>query len=325
MDFRLSSDQAALRDSARTLFARESPPALVRARYADPDATADVLWKHVADSGWTALTVPEAYGGLGLSVIELSLVLEEAGRVLAPAPLWESAGLAVPLLREAGSEAQQAEWLPRLATGEITATALLPGGPFAPEAQVVDVVVVGAGDRVEVMERPAVETLASLDPTRTLCRLAAAPVAGGAVERALEEATVALCAEMVGVARWLLDTTVAYAKEREQFGVPIGSFQAIKHKLADMLLDVERASAATYYAAMCVAADDADRTRAASVAKAACGDAVRRAAKDGIQIHGGIGYTWEHDLHLYIRRAYADEALLGTSADHHDRLAELVL
>jgi alkylation response protein AidB-like acyl-CoA dehydrogenase len=129
---------------------------------------------------------------------------------------------------------------------------------------------------------------------------------------------------MVGTARRLFDMALAYAKERVQFDVPIGSFQAIQHKLAEMALDLERATSAVAYAAMAVDAKDADRHRAAHVAKAAAGAAVTRAAKDGIQIHGGIGYTWEHDLHLFIRHAYGSEAWMGTSAWHHDRLADLL-
>jgi alkylation response protein AidB-like acyl-CoA dehydrogenase len=145
------------------------------------------------------------------------------------------------------------------------------------------------------------------------------------LEATLERATVALSAEMIGTARRLFEMTLAYAKERVQFDVPIGSFQAIQHKLADMALDLERATSAVSYAAMTIDAKDADRHRATHVAKAAAGAAVKRAAKDGIQIHGGIGYTWEHDLHLFIRRAYASEHWLGTSDWHHDRLAELLI
>src|SRR5262249_23723611 len=145
-----------------------------------------------------------------------------------------------------------------------------------------------------------------------------------AFESVLERGTIALAAEMVGTARRLFDMTLAYAKERVQFDVPIGSFQALQHKLADMALDLERATSAVAYSAMAVDAKDADRHRAAHVAKAAAGAAATRAAKDGIQIHGGIGYTWEHDLHLFIRHAYGSEAWMGTGAWHPDRLAALV-
>jgi alkylation response protein AidB-like acyl-CoA dehydrogenase len=130
---------------------------------------------------------------------------------------------------------------------------------------------------------------------------------------------------MVGVAHRIFDMSLQYAKERKQFDVPIGSFQAIQHKLAEMSLALERSTAAVYYAAMTVDAEDADRTRACHVAKAAAGEATRRILKDGAQIHGGIGYTWEHDLHLYLRRATADETLFGSTGWHHDQIAYLVI
>ncbi|MEY2449198.1 MAG: hypothetical protein QOH79_2674, partial [Acidimicrobiaceae bacterium] len=181
---------------------------------------------------------------------------------------------------------------------------------------------------VTVVAPTMVRQIGSVDWSRRIFEVDVPP--GGTsttadVEAWLERATVALAAELVGTARWLLHTTIEYAKQRVQFDVPIGSFQAIQHKLANMSLAVERAVSATYYAAMAIDADDPDRHRAAHVAKAAAGRAATLCAKDGIQIHGGIGYTWEHDLHLYIRRAYGSEHLLGTSGWHHDRLAALLL
>ena len=133
-----------------------------------------------------------------------------------------------------------------------------------------------------------------------------------ALRRALEESTVALALEMVGTAQTIFDITLEYAKQREQFGVPIGSFQAIKHKFADMMIALERARSLGYFAALTIAEDDPRRTSATSVAKAAAGDCQRLLAKEGIQIHGGIGYTWEHDMHLYVRRIKSGEPLFGT-------------
>jgi len=134
-----------------------------------------------------------------------------------------------------------------------------------------------------------------------------------------------MAAEMVGTSRRIFEMALTYAKERKQFDVPIGSFQAIQHKLADMSLALERATAAVHYAAMTIDGDDPERARAAHVAKASAGEAARRILKDGIQIHGGIGYTWEHDLHLFLRRATADEYLFGTTGWHLDRLADLLI
>ena len=202
---------------------------------------------------------------------------------------------------------------------------------FVLEADRVDRVAVrGAGGISTTSALPA-RRVGSLDSTRRLFEVEVDELVLGQVvheerlEWWLERATVALAAELLGTARTLLERSIQYAKERVQFDQPIGSFQAIQHKLADMALAVERGWSAVYYAAMCVDADHPARRRAVHVAKAAAGAAATRAAKDGIQIHGGIGYTWEHDLHLFIRRAYASEHLLGTQSWHHDRLAALLL
>jgi Acyl-CoA dehydrogenase, C-terminal domain len=203
---------------------------------------------------------------------------------------------------------------------------------FVLEADRVDHVLVVFGDG-KVGKRPGSgighRSVGSIDSTRRIFEVELAGVAASSepvdVERWLQRATVALAAEMLGTARWMLAAALEYAKQRVQFDVPIGSFQAIQHKLADCSLDLERARSAVYYAAMCVDADDPERHRAAHVAKAAAGRAATHCAKDGMQIHGGIGYTWEHDLHLYIRRAYASEHLLGTAGWHHDRIADLIL
>ena len=145
--------------------------------------------------------------------------------------------------------------------------------------------------------------------------------AAPALRRAIEEATVCLALEMVGTAQSIFDITLEYAKHREQFGVPIGSFQATKHKFADMMIALERARSLGYFAALTIAEDDSRRTSATSVAKAAAGDCQRLIAKEGIQIHGGIGYTWEHDMHLYVRRAKSDSLLIGSPGEHRERIA----
>jgi alkylation response protein AidB-like acyl-CoA dehydrogenase len=204
---------------------------------------------------------------------------------------------------------------------------------FVAEADRVDwVAVIGTGPEVQLLARDAVSVrrVQTVDFSRRLFEVEVVgsgethAVDPDAVDAVLARATVALAAELVGTARHMANMTVAYAKERRQFGVPIGSFQAIQHKLADMSLAVERAQSAVQYAAMALDAGDPDRHRAVHTAKAAAGGAATRAAKDGVQIHGGIGFTWEHDLHLYLRRAYGSEYWMGSAAWHHDRLAELL-
>jgi alkylation response protein AidB-like acyl-CoA dehydrogenase len=183
-----------------------------------------------------------------------------------------------------------------------------------------------------------VEAVEPLDPTRSLATLTLegvrvdtarvlgepGPVTVAAIRRAVELAVTALAVESVGTAQAIFDVTLAYAKEREQFGVPIGSFQAIKHKFADMLITLERARATSYFAALTIAEDDDRRALAASMAKAAAGDCAALLAKEGIQIHGGIGYTWEHDMHLYVRRVNSNALLLGSAAQHRARVADLI-
>jgi alkylation response protein AidB-like acyl-CoA dehydrogenase len=345
VDFRLSPDQAALRDAARTLLQREVDSQLIRERYADASARAEPLWHHVAGAGWTALAVPESAGGLGLGAVELALLCEESGRALAPVPLWETACLAAPLLGAEPTAATErllagarATAIPTIAAagvdgrGRVSARADL-----VPEAHVADLLLLPTEAGVYAVDRAQATVRAHdcLDPTRVLCEVVVDDVPAERVGPAVDSlavATVGLAAQTLGTARRLLDATVAYVSVREQFGVPVGSFQAVQHKLADVLVGLERAWAATYYAAMCLDSDarqaadpvGIDTGRAVCVAKAATGDASRLAAREAVQCHGGIGYTWEHDLHLGVRRIYADEPLLGGSAAQRERLAELL-
>jgi alkylation response protein AidB-like acyl-CoA dehydrogenase len=328
MDFTITEDQELLRSSARQLMAGECPTSLVRAHMSDPQA-ADQLREHLR--GWMGI----ASGPL----VDLCLVLEETGAALAPGPFFPTAALFAPLL-----VALDHDLLPRVLEGEVTGTVAMAGTDgtwapnddstktFVPEADRIDhVAVVRAGPSVVVTSRLPARHTATVDTSRRLAEVDTAGAGEGVsvspetIQDVLERGYVALAAEMLGTARWLLEATLAYASSREQFGRPIGAFQAIQHKLANMALAFERAWSAVYYAAMAIDSGDPDRHRAAHVAKAAAGAAATLAAKDGIQVHGGIGYTWEHDLHLFIRRAYASEHLLGTSGWHHDRLGELLV
>jgi alkylation response protein AidB-like acyl-CoA dehydrogenase len=328
MDFTITEDQELLRSSARQLMVGECPTSLVRAHMSDPQAS-DQLWGHLR--AWM--------GVAGGPLVDLCLVLEETGAALAPGPFFPTAALFAPLLG-----ALDHDLLPRVLEGDVTGTVALAGAngiwvpnddptkTFVPEADRVDhIAVVGAGPSVVVTGRLPARYVATVDTSRRLAEVDTAGTDSGVavspetIQDVLERAYVALAAEMLGTARWLLEATLAYAKTREQFGRPIGAFQAIQHKLANMALACERAWSAVYYAAMAIDSGDPDRHRAAHVAKAAAGAAAKLAAKDGIQVHGGIGYTWEHDLQLFIRRAYASEHLLGTSGWHHDRLGELLV
>lgn len=331
MDFALTDDQVLLRDTARSMLAKECPPALVRAHIDDP-AAADPLWAHLR--GFAAL-------GAG-PCTDLCLFMDEAGYVAAPGVLFPTTALFAPLLATIGHDL-----LPAVVAGEATGSVAVAGADgvwapndepvktFVPEADRVDwIAVVDAGATVRVVDAADLPTrqVRTIDFSRRFFEVDTAGARGPTIaldaatyDTLLARATATLAAEMVGTSRRLLDMTVAYAKERYQFDVPIGSFQAIQHRLAEASLAVERAIAAAFYAAMTVDADDSERDRAVHVAKAAAGNAATRMAKDSIQVHGGIGYTWEHDLHLFLRRAVGSEHWLGTKEWHHDRLADLLL
>ncbi len=375
MELEFTADQDELRDSVRTVLAKESPISLTRS-IVEGDGDATRLWSTMVELGWPALTVPEAHGGIGLGPIEAVILAEELGRVVAPGPLLCTVTQFVPVVHTLGSPEQHRRFLGAVAAGDVRATVALadehgsfdldhvsarataaPGGGvrlsgtkrFVMEGDAVDetaVVVrfddgaggVAGGDLGVVVVPAAAGTRQRIDTLDRSRRLATIVLDGITVDadrvlpgrdqialaRALDEATVALALEMVGTAQSIFDVTLEYAKARQQFGVPIGSFQAVKHKFADMAIALERARATAYFAALTLAEHDARAAKATSVAKVAAGDCQRLLAQEGIQLHGGIGYTWEHDMHLYVKRVKEGEPLFGTSAWHRARIARLL-
>lgn len=372
MDFDLEEEQQELRSSVRTVLGQECPLALARSMY-EGGGLPEQPWKSAAELGWTALTTPEEFGGIGLGPVELGLVAEEHGRCLAPGPYLATVSQLIPSLLEGGDDAVKRPLLEAAAAGELTGSLALSGeagGVFAvdgelrarrdgddwvlegrrhyvwdcghPGAPAADWIVAVAstedGDGVGIFLVPGdrVETtrITGLDPSRPLARLDFEALrvpsemtlgtpgkCAEVLERITSRAVTALAFEMVGCCQALFDTTLEYARNREQFGRPIGSFQAIQHKFADMFIDIEKARSTAYYAAMTLAEDEASGPLAASMAKASVGECQRRICKEGIQIHGGLGYTWEQDVHLYVKRLKTGEALLGTTADHREHIA----
>jgi alkylation response protein AidB-like acyl-CoA dehydrogenase len=377
MDFAFSEQQDILRASARQLLERECPPDMVRRLSDDPQGYAPDLWQKMAELGWMGLVLPETYGGSGLSFVDLTILMEEMGRVLLPAPFFSSVALGALTLLEAGSEEQRQQMLPRLARGETkVCVALLeadgrydPRGIglrasirgnratlngtklFVADAHVADYVICVARTRrgrnpesgislfVLDMKSPGImcSPLVSMDQTRRLCEVSFTRVGvsldsllGGRdsawpiLQRALDKATVALCAEMVGGAEKAMEMCIDYAKTRVQFGRQIGGFQAVKHKIADMKVWVENAKSVVYYAAWAVDSDAPEASRAASMAKAYCSEMYTQVTADGVQVHGGIGFTWDHNMHLFLKRAKSSEVLLGNATWHRERTAALI-
>ncbi|MGF2946760.1 acyl-CoA dehydrogenase family protein [Mycobacterium sp. Lab-001] len=356
-DLLYSDTEEALRDSVRQLFADRCPPESVARAY-DPDSPDfAALWRTLAaDLGVAGLLVPESLGGAGASAREAAVVMEEIGRAVAPVPYLSSAVLATVALLRAGDT----DTVPALARGELTAALAVPLST-APGDVVTGVSagadgltgsvssVAGAGDAdvlvVPVAGREGLELhtvardasgvevspLVALDMTRPLADVhfsgaASTPIgpADGAVGEALRTAAALLASEQLGVAQWCFDTTLAYAKQRKQFGRAIGSYQAIKHRLADLWFEVGSAAAAARYAADTCARGDDDADIAAAIGQAYCSGIAVHAAEECIQLHGGIGMTWEYPAHLYLKRAKSDQLALGTAYRHRTRLAALV-
>jgi alkylation response protein AidB-like acyl-CoA dehydrogenase len=371
MDFDLTKAQKLLQQSARDFFARECKPERVRDMMATDTAYDDGLWRAMADQGWTGLIIPEDFGGLGLSLVDLIAVSEEMGHACLPGPflstLWAAA-----LINLAGAEGQRKQYLEPIAAGDMKATvALLEDGAdwnpeavglraekagkefrlrgrkeFVTDAEIADLIICVARGNEGLVLAPVekgakgmkIAATPGVDATRKLYSVefedVVAPEADAlafntrtldAVESATATAVVALSAEMVGGMRWTLETAVEYAKTRQQFGKAIGVYQAVQHQLADMFLMTEGARSAVYYAAWAVSENDPSAKLAVSIAKAYCSDAAREVGNRGAQAHGGIGFTWEHNLQLYYKRAKASEAMFGDANYHREEIARKVV
>jgi alkylation response protein AidB-like acyl-CoA dehydrogenase len=343
MDFDLSDDQQALRDAALDLLAKRCPVERVRevmdaggAGGFDPE-----LWAAMADQGWLGVVTPEHRGGLGLGMVEAAILLEQTGAHLAPVPLAPHllAVLATQHLDDHPDGLGEA-----LATGGRIGTAARTSltrnadGTVSGRTEPVvfgataSVLVVPAGDELVAVDLAGVPRSPepAMDRTRELAwiELAAAPATtlGDAAARDahLNRGALAYAADMLGCAEAVMGLAVDYAKQRHQFGRPIGSFQAVKHRCADMLVDVEGMRSAVYYAAWALGAGDPEASVAASTAKIWCSDAGLRVAESALQVFGGLGFTWDCDVHLYLKRAQLDQLTFGDATWHRARLMQLL-
>ncbi len=372
MNFGFTEEQELLRAEVRKFLDEHAPLEQVRKWMETPEGFSRELWKQIAELGWPGLLVPEPHGGAGLGFVDLTVVLEETGRTLLPSPLLATT-LAAATIRDAGSSAQQARWLPSLADGSAIGTVAVleaqghldPAGillrgtrqgdawllagekHFVLDAGAADLFVVAfrSGNAPEALGLAVIEcqtqgvrvrTTSNLDATRRLgtLRLDAVRVptdrvlgepgaAAPALARLLDRGAAAVTAEMIGAAEGALALTVTYAKQREQFGSPIGRFQGVKHPLAEMYVDVESFKSLLYYAAWALDESPEEVPRAVSLAKAYASEAFARIGLDTVQLHGGIGYTWEYDAQLYLKRSKWARPAFGDAAYHYDRVARL--
>jgi len=378
MDIKLNEDQIEIARQARRFCENESPMDYIRDMFEDERGFKDDIWTKMVEIGWTAMCIPEAYGGLEMELLDLAVVLEEMGRAVIPGPFFSTVLLAAEAIKEAGSDTQKEQYLAGIATGDIRGTLALhePDGGgdlghiqmdantdgdgytlngtklFVPDAHVADFLVCAA--RTEEGNDPtqgvslflvdlkaagvSVSLLPTMDGTRKLCAvefkgtkvsqegILGEPNKGWAsLKRVLQRAQVGLCAESVGGAQRTMEMATEYAKIRIQFDQPIGAFQAIKHRCAQMFVEVESARSILYYAAWAQDHEDPKEAEiAASVAKSHCSEVYRNTSASCLQVLGGTGFSWEHDIHLYIKRAKANEVALGDPVYHREQIAQLI-
>jgi alkylation response protein AidB-like acyl-CoA dehydrogenase len=315
MDFDLTDDQKEIKRVAKELLAARSSFAKVReaAEAGEYDAA---LWRELCELGWPGIAVAEEHGGQGLGAVELAVLLEELGYACAATPFLSTA-VAAAVIQSAGTPEQQERWLPELASGESTAAIgtadLVADGVGAAVAVLID------GSDAVLIEAPQAEALRTIDSTRRYATVSGDGEPLGANATARIHAAIA--AEVVGVCQRGLDMTLEYVKDRKQFGVPVGSFQAVSHRCAQMLLQTESARSTAYYAAWAADADPDRLPEGSALAAAAAADGGRDVTASAIQAHGGIGFTWEADVHWLYKRAQLDTAMLGGSRRHREALA----
>ena len=316
MDFDLTDDQKEIKRVAKELLAARSSFAKVReaAEAAEYDGA---LWQELRELGWPGIAVAEEHGGQGLGAVELAVLLEELGYACAATP-YLSTAVAAAVIQSAGTPEQQARWLPELASGESTAAIgtadLMADGVGAAVAVVID------GTR-RVPDRVAQRRGAHHDRLDTTLRDRQPATASRSGPHAAARIHAAIAAEVVGISQRALDMTLEYVKERKQFGVPVGSFQAVSHRCAQMLLHTESARSTAYYAAWAADADPDRLAEGSALAAAAAADGGREVTASAIQAHGGIGFTWEADVHWLYKRAQLDTAMLGGARRHREALA----
>jgi alkylation response protein AidB-like acyl-CoA dehydrogenase len=328
MNFDFTDDQHAIKRTAKDLLADRFTPERVR-ELAEARRYDDDTWGELCELGWPGIFVGEEHGGQGLGTVELIILMEELGYALAPLPFLSNAAAGL-VLQAAGSEEQKERWLPGIASGEARGTVgVVKDGEarLVPDADSAAVILLVGHEGASIVEAgdAEVEPVETMDPTRRFARVRASggyPLEGDRIP-GISRMAVAVAAELTGIAQRAMEMAVDYARERKQFGRPIGSYQAVSHRCAQMLLETEGARSASYYAAWAADAEPETLPLAACMAKAYASDAGWSVCVSALQVHGGIGFTWEHDLHFFLKRAKVDGMLYGSAREHRDSVAEL--
>ena len=337
MRFAFTDDQKMLRDTVREVLQRECAPDVVRAVWEGRPEGVRAVWSTLADTGVLGMTASEEAGGMGMSELDALLPLEETGYAALPGPLVDTMAVGIPLLEAGGTDAQRERWLAPAASGDARIVIAFEDQEIVAHAGSADLLIAergGAGFCVPIGEA-TVTPETSVDRSRELGRIQFEASAQyrmredvditALFELSSERASLATAAQLIGVSRRMLDMTVQYAKDREQFGKPIGAQQAVKHRLANALIEQEFARPLVYRAGWSMATNADDAEVCVSLAKIYAGEAAKFVAKEALQIHGAIGYTIECDLHMWMKRAWALSAAHGDAAYHRERVGRHIL
>jgi alkylation response protein AidB-like acyl-CoA dehydrogenase len=329
MNFDFSDDQQAIKRTAHELLEQRFKPERMR-ELAESKSYDDDVWRELSELGWPGIFIEEEHGGQGLGTVELVILMEELGYALAPLPFLSNAAAGL-VLQHGGTDEQKERWLPGIASGEARgAVGVVRGDGEAAlvadgDSAAVIVLVSRNGGSVVEASSAEIEPVETIDPTRRFARVRAAN--GDALEGdggdGISRAAAAVAGELTGVSQRAMEMAVEYARDRKQFGRPIGAYQAVSHRCAQMLLEVEGSRSMTYYAGWTADSSPGELKLAASMAKAYASDAGWRVTSSALQVLGGIGFTWEHDLHFLLKRAKVDGTLFGSAREHRDNVAEL--
>lgn len=338
MDFTFQEQHITFADAIRKFLMVEAPPEMLREIWETESGRSSELRGKLAEQGLTALSVPEAFGGIGQGDLDWILILQELGYYAIPDSLVDTAYLATYLLNRLPADANlKKTWLPKIADGTARVAVGHPVNPMVADAQLADLLLLWHEDEVHALNREQVKLSfnPSIDMSRRLykvewtpseaTRICPARIGKGLWEGLLDRAALALAAQLLGLAQRVLDLGIDYSATRKQFGKPIGSFQAVKHHLADVAVKIEFAKPVLYRAAYAVAREHPRRSVYVSHAKLACGEAALLAARKSLQVHGAMGYTWETDLQMFVKRAWALDAAWGDRAFHKKRVADFIL
>lgn len=334
MDFTFTEDQLLFQDSVRDFLVNEITPQRIRAGWETDSGRDRELWGQLAELGLTGMTVPEEHGGLGMTELDFILLAQECGYVALPEPLVHTVLVAVPMLKELGG-ALAAQWLPKIASGEAKVIVGLEQNTLVEDAHVADLLLLQRGGAIvaATADQVSLRYNESVDPSRKLyvvdvnenaTVVASGDSADSLVAQALNRGALGCAAQALGLAQRMVDISVQYTSERQQFGQPIGSFQAVKHHMANVAVKLEYARAPVHRAAYCVARGDANTSLAVSHAKLVACEAANLAAKNSVQVHGAMGYTWEVDLHIFMKKAWALANTWGAAGFHKTRVGDTI-